>query len=289
MITVYVDVLFIVNLYINYFILLITARILSAGTKKGRLLLSAAVSALLSVVLFFIPLNFLLSTAVRIALAVLMSAVAFGVKNRRRIVKSTLLLFGNSILIAGLTALYIFECRPDFIMLSNSVFYIDLSLVSLCVITLVSYLFVEVIERLLKLSARKELLVKGELCLFGRLVPLTLLCDTGNSLTDAFSGRPVAVCSLESVKKLLPESSFAFFSDGAHSLPEDRIKERCRVVPSYGVSGESLLPAFVCDYLLLHLKEGTVKKQKITIAVTERRILCKDADGIIGPALLDER
>lgn len=266
-----------------------TARILSADTKRRRLLLSAVVSAGLSVGLFFISLNFLMSALIRIALAVLMSAMAFGVGNRRRVIKSTLLLFGISFFIAGVTALYIFEFKPDFIMLSNSVFYIDLSLVSLCVITLISYLLVELIERLLKLKMHRELLVQGTISLFGRVAPVTLLCDTGNSLTDAFSGKPVAVCSFESMKNILTESSYSFFLGGTNSPPEDGMKERCRVVPSYGVSGESLLPAFVCDFLQLHLKEGDVKKERITVAVTEQRVLCKDADGIIGPALLGER
>lgn len=288
MITVYIDVLFIVNLYINYFLLLMVSHILGFRVKKRRMLLSAVLSAGLSVAVFFIPMNFLISTLVRVVMAAFMCAVAFSMKNGRRILKSTILLFGISFFIAGVTALYIFEFKPDFIMISNSVFYIDISLVALCIITLLSYLVVEVIDRLLQMRMNKNLMIPAELCLLGRVERLTMLCDTGNNLTDAFSGRPVAVVSLDRIKRLLPEDSLPFFLSGGEQPPEGVISERCRVVPAYSIGGAGLLPAFICDCLVLSQKEGRQKHDKITIAVTKEAIFSADADGLVGPKMLEK-
>ena len=71
--------MFLLNLIINYFIVLATAKLCALPLKRLRFAVSAAAGALYSVLLLFKPLSFLASPVMKLVLGFLMTLIAFGV------------------------------------------------------------------------------------------------------------------------------------------------------------------------------------------------------------------
>lgn len=74
---VYVDTLFFLNLAVDYFLLVLTAKVAGVYIKRSRLLASALVGALLAVLLYFPPLPKTLALLLRLAVCCVTALAAF--------------------------------------------------------------------------------------------------------------------------------------------------------------------------------------------------------------------
>ena len=72
--TVYIDVLFCVNFIIDYIMLVSVRHVMSLKARRIRLLLSAALGGIFSLILLLPPVSFILSVIMSIAEAVIMAA-----------------------------------------------------------------------------------------------------------------------------------------------------------------------------------------------------------------------
>ena len=75
---IYVDVLLILNLFVNYFLFLGTACFLHRKPKRWRMILGAAAGSLSSLLIFVDSINFFLMTLIKLPLAALLVWIAMG-------------------------------------------------------------------------------------------------------------------------------------------------------------------------------------------------------------------
>ena len=204
---VYVDSLFLINIIINYILLIVTAKICGAATPRLRLLGGAALGAVYSVV-SVLPLPvFFVNFLIKIAVGILMVLAAFG--GQTRLIRLILVFFaasaafGGAVMAASLVSggAGIGEVR-----LSLSLKLLILAFaVAYAVLTLV---FRRAARRRHGLGANSPGgIVTLELRHGGRTIRLRALRDTGNALIDPMTGRPVIVAGVNDVRPLLePET-----------------------------------------------------------------------------------
>lgn len=252
--TIYVDDMFLLNLVINYFILLATGKICALPLKRGRFALAAAVGAAYSVLTLFPAAYFLVSLPMKLCLGIIMVLISFG--SAKRIYRPFIAFlcisaaFGGAVFAASMLAgtpvedgLYI-NASMRTLALSFAACYAALTLV---------------FKRLGRRTARRVMDVR--ICLGGREVALKALHDTGNELFDPLSGLPVMVVEAEALAAMFPLDALAALQRGAgdfiSSIGENgALKTRFRLVPykSPGV-GRGLIPVFRPDKLLINGEE----------------------------------
>lgn len=205
---VYLDVLFLLNAWIDYMTLLATARFAGCHTGRRRLLAAGALGGGYAVAVTVMPLPgavLLLSKAV---CAVALVAVAFGRHSRLwRLCGMFVLLsmaFGGAVMAWS----YLWGGA----MLLQGVFYLDVTLGQIFWAVVLSYLLVSlVLRRAGKHSGKDVLAVR--VWLDGRQASFSALMDTGNDLTDPVSGKPVMVVEKQALQSLLPPEVFRQLSD----------------------------------------------------------------------------
>lgn len=221
---VYVDILLILNTLVNYFILLAVQKITRTHQKKWRILLGATVGGISSLLLFLESLGVIM-TLLKIATAILMTVITFGVKPIKQIVKKIFLLFAITFLFGGLMfAIYIFFDK-DILIYTNGIVYFDVDLTFLVICSVVSYVVITLISKITdkKAPKSKEYYVTVEnQC---KTVSCTALVDTGNNLREPFSDYPVIMLEQGLFKKVFTE-------------------DKIRLIPVSTISGESLIRAF---------------------------------------------
>lgn len=228
--TVYVDILIILNIYVNYFLLRITSKLTRSPLKTLRCVFASTYGSLFSLLIFAPELPYAVSVAVKLAAAVTIVIAAFGIHGKSRFFKNSAAFFGtNFILAGGVYAAYsIF--KPSFMHFSNSYFYIDFSMLLLIITTALLYLTVSILRRLSDNSAEGDfsviIRIRGKIC------RIDGLADTGNAFTDVFSGKPVIICSDENIGELPAGVRF-------------------RVLPVTTVSGSGLMRIFTPDEVLI--------------------------------------
>ena len=200
MATVYLDELFLLNLVVDYLLLLAAGRLAGEVLLRPRLALGAALGAAYAAGAVLPFGGFLLHPLCKLGAGVLMVVLAYG--HSRRLLRTGLTFFAVSAAFGGgVFLLQTFGSRSLALdgMLSAAP---DLRLILLSA-TVCYVLITLALGRVSRHSASGEL-VKAELTLAGRRVELTALVDTGNTLADPATGQPVMVAEGEKAAPLFP-------------------------------------------------------------------------------------
>ena len=194
--TVYADLLFIVNLYIDALLLSAVRRFLRLPLTGKRLLLasvlggvfglSALLPALPGVVLF--PLALLESLA--------LCAAAFAPKPMTQLLKAVFLLFLFGAALSGLLTAAAYFLPIHGILLANGAVYFNISALTLILLTCVSYGMLYGFDRLFRKKEPDVFFAKLTITRQGKTVTLPAKIDTGLTLTEPFSGTRIGVRSV---------------------------------------------------------------------------------------------
>lgn len=202
MTVIYIDTLFLLNALVDYLLLLAAARLAGEPLRRWRFVLGAALGGLYAVAIFLPGMGFLAHPLCRVASAALMLTVSYG--GSRRLLRQGVLFvaltcaFGGGVVAIGLLG-------GTGLSLGRGVFYSAMDLKVVLLSAAVCYgVLTMVFQRLARHSAAAGELVPVRLELAGRSVEFTALVDTGNTLTDPASGRPVMVVEGERVGPLFP-------------------------------------------------------------------------------------
>lgn len=200
MTVVYIDALFLLNLIVNYLLLLAAAKLAGEPLRRLRLAAGAALGGLYAAAIFFPGLGFLTHPLCKLGAAVLMLLTGFG--GSRRLLRVTLVFFGLSCAFGGgIFAIGLLGGRG--LTLRNGVLYSVMDLRILLLSAAVCYAVLTLVFRRTARHGRREVL-PAVLILEGRRVAVNALVDTGNTLTDPVTGRPVMVAEGSRLSPLLP-------------------------------------------------------------------------------------
>ena len=266
--TIYIDVLIILNIYVNFFLLRITAGVTHSPLKNSRCAAASAYGSLFSLTILLPCLGTLIPLAIKLAAAVSIVALAFGFHGAKRLMINTAAFFAANFVLAGAVYGVYSLLKPQFIRFNNGCFYIDFSLLILIVTTAALYAAVRLMRNALDRAPEGEWVVtvrKGR-----RIVRLSGLADTGNGLVDFFTGTPVMIC---------PEKTFEELT-GEH-LDTDRLPRGFRLLPCSAVTGSSLIPVFRPDEVLISCENGARKTVDAVVGFGE----CGDK-AVFNPKLL---
>lgn len=280
---VYADVLLIVNLFVNYALLLCSSMIMKKHTQRLRILLGAAIGAFYGFVVFLPELPSLAEFALRIASTVLIVLGAFGYKNFSSFLRSFFTFFAVSFAFGGIMLVLWVTVAPIGMIYNNGAVYFDIDLAVLAVSTVVSFAVVSLIAHFTARRAPKDSVALVKIVYKGKETKLTALIDTGNSLIETFSGFPVVLGEAESLGKIIPDAVRDFLNGEDVSSSSEM-----RLVVHKTVSGTGVLPVFRPDYIEVKSVSHSIKTSEVYVAVTKNNLARGEYEMILNPALFEE-
>ncbi len=114
----------------------------------------------------------------------------------------------------------------------------------------------------------------------GNAVNCTAFLDSGNRLTEPFSGLPVIVAEKSVMQPLFAGADLAS-ADSAARL-------HLRQIPCCALTGETVLPSFRPDEIILRSAENEVRTNDVYIALSERPLCGGDFGALLHPNLTEE-
>lgn len=244
--TVYVDVVFVLNFAVNYLLLRASARLGAAAIRRGRLACGALLGAAYAVLVYLPGLRWLSVFPVKLLCAAGMIVLSFGW--RRSSLRLAAVFGGMTLALCG--AVYGVELLKggQARYRADALFY-PVSFFSL----LLTAAAVSLAGRLLlpKLTFAADSILPLTLRLDGRSVHLSAIRDSGNTLRDPLTGEEVLTVYWKAARPLFPFalSEEAVASPAALAL---RLKTYApRLIPYRAVGVSSgLLLAFPCEITL---------------------------------------
>ena len=204
MTVIYVDTLFLLNAMVDYLLLLAAARLAGEPLARLRFLLGALLGGGYAVAIFLPGLAFLRHPLCRGAAAVLMLLAAYG--GSRRLVRQGVIFLALSCAFAGGVLAVGLMGGQGLALGRSGVIYspLDLKLVLLSAAGCYGALTMA-FSRVGRHTAASGELLPVRLTIGERTAELVALVDTGNTLTDPASGRPVMVAEGDRLTALFPK------------------------------------------------------------------------------------
>lgn len=226
--TVYIDSLFLLDLVVDYLLLLLTGKVTGSPLVRWRLALAAALGGGYSVLCVVARLPVLAHPVFKLAAAVLLVLLAYG--HCRHLPRCVVLFLALSAAFGGgLYALELMWGHP-----------LTLSVPAVLLFSGAAYALLSLAGRKLARHGPAQLRTVT-VSLNGRRATLTALVDTGNTLTDPMTGQGVPVAEGDALAELLPpQADCRCPAQCFPSLP-DPAKFRLLPYRSVGVDGGLLL------------------------------------------------
>lgn len=252
--TVYVDTLLCVNLFIDYIILYAIRKYLRINSKSARMIIGSVVGAV-SVLGVFLPFyTRLFSVFYKLITAMVTVFCAFGKAKIKTFLIRTVAFLGVSIGFSGIVTLVCLTIKPKGIVVWGDAVYFDISPIMLIVCTLIAFISLSIFEKLKEKIRPRTRIHRITVYCEDSTATFDSLVDTGCSLKEPFSGLPVIVAEKELI--------------GTNKLNE----ERMRIVPFKTLSGEGMIKAFkpkkveidgkeIVNGCYIGLSEGVLKSE----------------------------
>ena len=280
---VYVDVLTVINLFVNYALLLCSSLIMKMRISNVKLLLGALVGSLYGLAIFLPQAAWYLELFMRVGSGALIVLISFGYKNMRRFMRCFFTFFAVTAAFGGIMLALWLTVAPTGMLYNNGAVYFDIDISVLAVSTVICFTLVSVVSKIIGRKAPANSVYNLNLTAGGKRISGVALCDTGNSLCESFSGYPVVIGEYDTLTSVLPQSIINYYENPTGAANAENL----RVVVYKTVAYVGILPAFRPDSIELSSIDKKIKTDEVYIAVTRNRLGGGEFDFILNPKLFD--
>lgn len=229
MTVIYLDSVFFLNGLMDYLLCLVTARLAGVPLRRGRYALAAALGGSYAAAVFLPGLGFLAAPAAKAAAGVLLALAAFG--GEQHLGRLTALFFGLSWALAG-SVMALGVVAGSAVPAVNGIFYTDVDAKVLLIGAAGAYLLLTVVFRAAARHGVGGELLAVRVCVGGRTAELTALWDSGNSLREPGSGRPVLVLAAGALDQVLPHPVRQMVTPEALRVPAELLEPLAAAMPA---------------------------------------------------------
>ena len=157
--TVYLDVVFLENIIINYIILYVTGIISKAKIKQKRILFGAIIGAIYSVIYYLFKLKIYSSVIIKIVLSIIIIYVSFNSKNFKDLAKKTILFYFVSFVFGGASIAIIYMVNSENITIQNGVLVGNYTIKTILIGIVIAYFTIIIAFNIIKTKISKKDLI----------------------------------------------------------------------------------------------------------------------------------
>ncbi len=271
---VYADILIIINFLMNYLLLRADAILTGFGFKSVRLLISSFVGSLFSLIIFIENIPSSINTIIKIIYMVIMLLIAFRFKSLKIFIRHFLTFFAVNMIFAGIMLAMNIFLFPNTSLFNNGIVYFDIDIITLTIISVICYLFIYIFNVVIHNKTPHGCIYSIKIIYNGKSVEGKALYDSGNTLCDCFSGKPVVIADEKFIKKLTE-------NDKLENM------KNYRLIPFSTISGNGTIPAFMADCVEIYVSGNKYNVENVYIGLTENKIISGDYSALLGSPFFD--
>ena len=273
--TVYIDIILLENLCMNYIILFATAYIMKIKISHIRIIASSSIGAVYSIMLYMQILPIYSSMFMKIILSVVMVYISYAPKSVKIAIKQLIIFYLISFAFGGCAFALLYFVKPQDIFIKNGVYIGTYPLKIALLGGIVGFIITYIAFKIIKNKATKEeMIYKLKIKINDKTVEVNALLDTGNKLKDPITLVPVIVIEKQKLYNFLPEEILEnidkIIGGDSNKLIEENIKymSKFRVIPYNSIGKQNgLMLGFKADEvkIIIDEEERTIKNTIIGI------------------------
>ena len=296
---VYLDVLFLENVVMNYMILLVAAKFSKSKTSNLRLFLGALVGALYVAVMVMIPgIKFSYTAFAKIFLSLVIVVIAFPPERVSYFLKNLAIFYVSTFIFAGAAFAFLyFNQNGGFI--RNGIIYIfwqskwTVLFLSIIMASIIIRIFWDILQYKF---IKEKLLIRLKIVFEDKIIVIAALIDTGNSLHDPLTNMPVIVVEFKAIKEILPLDIQSIFEESKENdltcvtgiISNSEWFSRFRLIPFSSLGKDNgMLIGFKPDYIEIGENEDRKGIKNVIVGIYNRSLSRNEVyKALLSPELI---
>ncbi len=204
--TIYIDIIIVENLIMNYIILYATALISKSKKSYLRMFLASLIGAIYATLEYVLKVNIYSNIILKTILSIIIVYVAFYPQNAKKMCKQIVLFYVTTFTFGGIATYLIYVLKPQNIIIKNGMYVGTYVLKVIFIGAIVGTIILAIAFKMTKNKlTKKDMICKVKIKLNGKEETVEAMVDTGNMLKEPITGTPVVVVERTSLYELLPK------------------------------------------------------------------------------------
>ena len=279
--TIYIDVILIENLLLNYIILFATAVVLKLKVKHVRLILASLVGAIYTIISYVSGLRIYSNFLLKLILSIIIIYIAFNPQNLKKTLKFTLIFYLTSFVFGGAAFALIYVVKPQELLKNNGLVLSSNSLKIIFISAIIAFIVIIIGFKVVKnkISA-KDMYCDIEIKLNNKKIETKAMIDTGNLLKEPITNTPVVVVEHTLLYECIPKEILNHIEDilgGDFSKIPDEIKQeyisRLKVIPFSSLGKQNgMLLGIKADGIEIKDEDEEKKEENVIIGIYNKSL-----------------
>lgn len=274
--TIYIDIVLIENLIMNYIILLASGLILKQKIKHIRLIISSLLGAIYSIIAYMSILEIYSSIILKVILSIIIVYIAYNPQNLKKMWKELLIFYLTSFVFGGVAFALIYILKPQDILMRNGLFLGTYPLKTVILGGIIGFLIMTTAFKLVKTKiSKKDMFCEIEIKLNGKIIETNAMIDTGNLLKEPFTNTPVIVVEHTLLYNCLPKEILNNLNEilgGDFEKVPEEIKQqyisKLKLIPFSSLGKQNgMLIGIKPEYIKIKQDEKETKKENVIIGL----------------------
>ena len=204
--TIYVDIVLVENLIMNYIILFATGLVLKLKINQIRIIISSLLGAMYSIIAYAGILEIYSSLGLKIVLSILIVYIAFNPQNAKKMWKYILIFYLTSFVFGGAAFALIYIIKPQDILMRNGLFLGTYPLKTVMLSAIIGFFIIVTAFTIVKSKiSKKDMFCNIEIKLHEKIIKAKAMLDTGNLLKEPITNTPVVVVEHTLLYECIPK------------------------------------------------------------------------------------
>ena len=292
--TIYVDVVLLENLCMNYIILFGTAYIIKIRIKQIRIILASLLGAVYAVLAYAEIFPMYANLITKIILSICMIYIAFNPKKIKGLIKELIVFYLVSFALGGCAFALLYLVRPQDIFMKDGVYIgtypLKIALLGGIVGFIITYIAFKVVKTRI---TKNEIIYKAVVNIRGKQLEINVLLDTGNMLKDPISGDSVIMIEKNKLNSIFPEKILnnidKILGGDLESTESLEYRKRLRFIPFTSVGKQNgMLLGIKADSVTIITDVEEIINKRAIIGIYEKTFSKSGKySGLIGLDILE--
>lgn len=292
--SVYLDVILLENLLMNYIILFATGIVMKRKIKHIRIIISSLIGSVYAIVIYLKVVTIASNIIMKIILSISMVWLAFCEENYKLLLKDLLMFYLVSFIFGGCSFALIYFISPENVRMNNGVLVGLYPLKVTLIAGIVAFVVIQIAFKITKNKlSSSDMLCQVKIYFAGKSEKVKMLIDSGNMLKDPIKGYPVIVVERKAIEKILPEDLIQLLIDiegGDVGNIENKYISKIRLIPFASLGKQNgMLVGIKVEKVKIIFKDKEDYINDVIVGIYGKKITKDDGyNGLVGLELIEK-
>lgn len=282
--TVYLDIVLIENILMNYIILFATGFIQKVDMKQIRLIISSLFGGIYAIVSYLNIVPIYSNFFMKILLSIIMVYIAFNMQTLKKMLKTILLFYLTSFVMGGCALALLYVINPQNINFENGVLVGTYPLKVTIIAGVMGFTVIQIAFALNKKQVKKkDMLCDLEISINNQTKKLKAYVDSGNMLKEPITNIPVIIVEKEKIKNLVNIDLEKILGGDNQNIENINF----RIIPFNSIGKQNgMLIGIKPDFVKVTFDDNERYVKNVIIGLYDKKIN-KEYNALIGLELLE--